>query len=124
MAKKKSEVLADTLAELLVESSDIEGAAIIGTDGLVYSANVPHKTLDENMVGASSAAIFGLSKRSTNQLQRGGFSQTLVQGDSGNIIVSGINDMTLFVGLTPKNVNLGMAFAETRNIVTKLQTIL
>jgi hypothetical protein len=41
VAKKKSEILADTLAELLQESSDIDGVAVVGTDGLVYSANVP-----------------------------------------------------------------------------------
>jgi predicted regulator of Ras-like GTPase activity (Roadblock/LC7/MglB family) len=124
MAKKKSEILADTLAELLQESSDIDGAAIVGTDGLVYSANVPQRALDENMVGASSAAILGLSKRSADQLKRGGFKQTLIQGDDGNIIVVGLNDETLFVGLTSTNVNLGMAFAETRMMTEKLRDII
>lgn len=124
MAKKKSEILADTLAELLQESSDIDGAAIVGTDGLVYSANVPQRALDENMVGASSAAILGLSKRSAEQLKRGSFKQTLIQADDGNIIVAGLNDETLFVGLTPTNVNLGMAFAETRMMADRLRNIL
>lgn len=122
--KKKSELLADALAELLQGSSDIEGAAIVGVDGLVYSANVPHKGLDENMVGATSAAILGLSKRSANQLKRGNFNQTLIQGDEGNIIVSSLDDQTLFVGLTPKNVNLGMAFAEMRTMTARLREIL
>ncbi|MFQ5611072.1 MAG: DUF4388 domain-containing protein [Anaerolineae bacterium] len=124
VAKKKSEVLADTLAELLQESSDIDGAAVVGVDGLVYSANVPQRALDETMAGAASAAILGLSKRSVDQLKRGNFKQTLIQGDDGNIIVSGINDETLFVGLTAANVNLGMAFAEVRNIVATLKDIL
>ncbi len=124
MAKKKSEMLADTLTELLQESSDISGAAIVGVDGLVYSANVPQKALDENMVGASSAAVLGLSKRSVDQLKRGNFNQTLIQGDNGNIIVTGVNDETFFVGLTAANVNLGMAFAEVRNIVAALKEIL
>jgi predicted regulator of Ras-like GTPase activity (Roadblock/LC7/MglB family) len=124
MAKKKSEMLADALAELLQGSSDIDGAAIVGVDGLVYSANVPQRALDENMVGATSAAVLGLSKRSVQQLKRGGFSQTLIQGDDGNIIVSSLNADTLFVGLTPKNVNLGMAFAEVRSMTAKLSEIL
>lgn len=124
MAKKKSEVLADTLTELLRDSSDIEGAAVVGIDGLVYSANVPQKMLDENMVGASSAAVLGLSKRSVTQLKRGEFKQTLIQGDEGNIIVASLNPETLFVGLTSSEVNLGMAFAETRMIASKLRDIL
>lgn len=122
--RKKSEILADLLRELLEESSDIEGAAVVGTDGLVYSANVPQRALDENMVGAASAAVLGLSKRSIQQLKRGNFSQTLIQGDDGNIIVAGLNDMTMFIGLTPRNVNLGMAFAETRTMISRLKEIL
>lgn len=124
MAKKKSELLADALTRLLQDSADIDGAAVVGTDGLVYSANVPQRALDESMVGATSAAVLGLSKRSVNQLKRGEFAQTLIQGDDGNIIVAGLNDDTLFVGLTPKNVNLGMAFAEVRMITNKLAEIL
>ncbi len=124
MAKKKSEILADALAELLQESADIDGVAIVGVDGLVYSANVPQKALDESIVGASSAAILGLSKRSVDQLKRGNFKQTLIQGDDGNIIVAGLNEETLLVGLTPSNVNLGMAFAETRTMTERLREIL
>jgi predicted regulator of Ras-like GTPase activity (Roadblock/LC7/MglB family) len=124
VAKKKSEILADTLAELLQESADIDGAAVVGTDGLVYSANVPQRALDENMVGASSAAILGLSKRSIDQLKRGNFKQTLIQGDDGNIIVAGLNSETLFIGLTPSSVNLGMAFAEVRTMAERLRDIL
>lgn len=122
--KKKSELLADALAELIEGSSEIEGAAIVGIDGLVYSANVPQRALDESMVGATSAAILGLSKRSAGQLKRGNFSQTLIQGEDGNIIVAGLGDQTLFVGLTPKNVNLGMAFAEVRTMTSRLREIL
>jgi hypothetical protein len=124
VTKKKSEILADALAELLQESADIDGAAIIGTDGLVYSANVPQRALDENMVGATAAAVLGLSKRSVTQLKRGNFKLSLIQGDDGNIIVADLNDETLFIGLTPNNVNLGMAFAEVRTITERLRGIL
>ena len=118
--KKKSEQIADVLAGLLEGSADIEGVAVVGMDGLVYSANIPQKALDVNMVGASSAAILGLSKRSVEQLKRGKFNQTLIQGDAGNIIVTKLNANTLFVGLTPKNINLGMAFAESRAMIEQL----
>jgi predicted regulator of Ras-like GTPase activity (Roadblock/LC7/MglB family) len=124
VAKKRSELLEEALQELLQESSDIAGAAVVGVDGLVYSANVPQKALDENMVGATSAAVLGLSKRSTNQLKRGNFTQTLIQGDDGNIIVASLNDETLFVGLTAQSVNLGMAFAEVRMMSKRLREIL
>ncbi len=121
--KKKGEILNETLQALLQQSTDIHGAAIVGNDGLVYSANVPEKDLDENMVGAAAAAILGLSRRSAEQLNRGGFTQTLIQGTDGNIIVCDINEDILLVGLTAKAVNLGMAFAELRDFVQKLKDL-
>ncbi len=122
--KKKSELLADALAEMLADSSDIEGSAIIGLDGLVYSINVPVGKLDEGLIGAAGAALVGLSKRSVEQMERGDFNQTLVQGSKGNLIVTFIDDQTLLLGLTAANVNIGMAFSETRALVAKLQGIL
>ena len=122
--KKKSERLAEALTDVLEESSDIDGVAIVGTDGLVYSANVPNRSMDEDIVGAAAATVLGLSKRSVQQLKRGNYARTLIQGDDGNIIVAGLNDDTLFVGLTPKNVNLGMAFAEVRDATDRIREIL
>ncbi len=122
--KKKSELLADALDELITSSSDIEGAAVVGTDGLVYSINTPTGKVDETLVGAVAAAALGLSKRSVEQLKRGVFSQSLVQGDKGNIILTQLDAQTLLVELTPANVNLGMAFAETREAAGKLREIL
>jgi predicted regulator of Ras-like GTPase activity (Roadblock/LC7/MglB family) len=122
--KKKSELLADALADLVASSSDIEGAAVVGTDGLVYSINAPTGKVDETLVGAVAAAALGLSKKSVEQLKRGTLTQSLLQGDKGNIILTQLDGQTLLVELTPPNVNLGMAFAETREAAGKLREIL
>ncbi len=123
-AKRKSDLLAEALQELLEQSADIDGAAVVGSDGLVYSSNVPNRNMDEDMVGAAAAAVLGLSKRGVQQLKRGNYQRSLIQGDDGNIIVTEVNADTLLVALTPKNVNLGMAFAEVRDILDRLRQIL
>ena len=122
--KKRSEQLADALSELLSSSSDIEGGALVGIDGLVLSSNVPIGKLDETLVGAAAAAISGLSRRSVEQMQRGEFFQTLIQGSKGNIIVTFVDERNVFVGLTPANVNLGMAFHEARQVAQELAAIM
>ena len=122
--KRKSDLLAETLAAVLADSADIDGVAIVGLDGLVYSANVPNRDMDEDIVGAAAATILGLSKRGVQQLKRGNYTRTLIQGDDGNIIVAGLDEETLFVGLTAKNVNLGMAFAEVRDATARIREIL
>lgn len=124
MAKTRGQLLTEALSQLLSDSADIEGAAIVGHDGLVYAANVPMRDLDEEMVGAISAAALGMSRRGTEQLKRGNFQRTLIQGDNGYIIVAEINDETLLVGLTPKGVNMGMVLMETRMMLETLQGIL
>ncbi len=123
-AKKRSERIAEALNELLEGSSDIEGGALVGIDGLVLSANVPIRGLDETLVGAAAAAIFGLSRRSVQQLGRGEFFQTLIQGKDGNIIVTAVDERNVFVGITPANINLGMAFHEARQVAQKLAEIM
>ena len=114
-------MLADVLAELVGSSGDIEGGALVGIDGLVLSSNVPVRGLDETLVGAAAAAIFG---RSVEQLARGEFFQTLIQGSDGNIIVTFVDDRNVFVGLTPSDVNLGMTFHEARQVAAKLGQVL
>jgi len=122
--KKRSELLSEALENLIASSSDIDGAGVVGVDGLVYSAHVPQRGLDVDMVGAVSAAVLGLSKRSVGQLNRGDFAQTMIQGSNGNIIVANLNPETIFVALTPPSVNLGMAFAEVRSMIAALNEIL
>ncbi len=124
VTKKRSELIADALSELLTNSTDIEGGALVGIDGLVLSANVPSGKLDETLVGAAAAAISGLSRRSVEQMQRGEFFQTLIQGSKGNIIVTFVDERNVFVGLTPAGVNLGMAFHEAQQVAQELAEIM
>lgn len=122
--RKKGEILADEIKGFLDESTDIYGAAVVGFDGLVYSANVPQKGIDETIVGGAAASIFGLSKRGVEQLHKGTYTRTLITGDDGDIIIQPINSETLLIALTPANANLGMAFAEVRSATNKLRAIL
>ena len=124
MAKKTGEILTEALDDLLAQSSDIEGAAVVGVDGLVYASKMPHREMDEDLTGAVTAAIYTLSVRSVQQLKRGESIRTLVQGTDGNILVTVIDKHTMFVGLTSKDINLGMAFAEARTISSHLREVL
>ncbi len=124
VTNKKRKILSDLLSKLLQHSSNIEGAAIVDKNGLVYSANVPHTTVDKQTIGRTSATVFDLSKQSAHQFKRGDIKRTLIQGDKGNIIVTGINDKTFLIGLTVPHVNLGMAFTEMRTMTALLNSIL
>ena len=124
MAKKRSEQIADAIGELLSSSTDIEGGMLVSIDGLVLSANLPVGNLDDSLVGAASAAISGLSRRSVGQMALGDFSQTLIQGTEGNIVVAMVDERNVFVALTPTDANLGMVFHEVREMTGMLAEIL
>ena len=122
--KRRSELLAEALENLISSSTDIEGGALVGIDGLVIAANVPVGGLDETLVGAAAAAISGMSKRSVDQMKRGDYEQTLIRGSRGYIIVTPVNERSVFVGLTPANVNLGMVFIEAQEVTEELARIM
>ena len=122
--RRRSELLAEALSDSLANSSDIEGGALVGIDGLVISANIPIAGLDEALVGAATAAISGLSKRSVEQMKRGEFEQTMIRGSKGYIVVTPVDERSVFVGLTPATANLGMVFVEAREMVQELRNIM
>lgn len=122
--KKTRERIADVLSNLLEDSVDIVGAAVVGTDGLIYSADFPRRDADEALIAATSAAVYGLSKRTMGQISEGDFVQTLIEGTEGYMLVRSINRSVLFVAVLPRDVNLGMAFAESRTVSAELAEIL
>ena len=123
MMAKRSEDLAETLSTMLAASTDIEGAVVVSSDGLVIASQLP-KGLDETRMGASAAALLGLSKRTTSELGRGNFTQNLIQGKDGNIIIVSISEHAVLLGLTSTDVNLGMVFLEAREAAETIATVL
>ncbi len=107
----RSERLANMLRNLVNNSADVKGAAVVSRDGLIMRAELPSQA-EQVRVGAVAAAILSLSGRSVEQLKRGEFKQTLVQGSEGNIIIVAAGENALLVALTASDANMGMVFLE------------
>lgn len=110
----KSQRLQEILNELVSNSSDIVGAAVVSKDGLLMASTLPAQA-DGDKVAAVSAGLISLSNRSVQQLDQGEMYRTLIQASDGNIIAIRANNQVSFVALTPTHVNLGMAFIECRD---------
>ncbi len=121
--RKKADILADLLKEGVSASADIESGAVVGTDGMVLSAVVTGK-LDEDNLGAQAAAFYGIAKRTSAQLERGTLYQAVIQSDAGNVVVTAIDEYTVFVGATSKDAVLGMVFREAREIAANIGAVL
>ncbi len=121
--KTRSQRLQETLRNLVDHSVDIQGVAVISMDGLIMAAALP-QGMEQARVGAVAAGILSLSGRSVGQLGRGDLQLTLVQGSQGNVILTQAGKNAAFVALTAQEVNLGMAFLETREGAQAVANIL
>ena len=66
----RSHLLETVLGDLNGVSADVEASAVISSDGLLISALLP-SGMDEDRVGAMSAAMLSLGDRTARELTRG-----------------------------------------------------
>jgi len=83
----REDMLSSILNELNGTSADIEASAVISTDGLMIAAVLP-QTLDEDRVGAMSAAMLSLGDRTSQELARGELEQVLIKGGDGFVLMT------------------------------------
>ena len=76
----------DLLSGLNSVSADIEASAIVLIDGIVIASVLP-KGLDEDSIGAMSAALLSVSVRSSQMLLNGVMEQVSVKNSNGYILI-------------------------------------
>lgn len=118
----RADMLTAILNELNGTSADIEASAVISTDGLMMAALLP-AAMDEDRVGAMSAAMLSLGDRTAKELARGTLEQVLVKGNKGYILMTGAGGEAVLTVLAKPNAKLGLIFLDVKRAaegVTKL----
>ncbi|MDZ4064966.1 MAG: roadblock/LC7 domain-containing protein, partial [Coriobacteriia bacterium] len=82
----REERLATALDDLMLSSSDIQAAALVSMDGFTMASALP-EGMQEDRVGAMSAAILGLGERAAAELGRGHLTQVFIEGDDGYVVL-------------------------------------
>ena len=83
----RAEMLNSILSDLNGSSADIEASAVLSTDGLMMASLLP-AGMDEDRVGAMSAAMLSLGDRTAEELARGALEQVLIKGATGYILMT------------------------------------
>ncbi|MEW5870859.1 MAG: DUF4388 domain-containing protein [Chloroflexota bacterium] len=107
---------ADPLEQILRDlaaHSSFQGMMVVGRDGAALATSLPPE-LDPSRATNIVAGLFNLSSRSTAQLARGDFLQTLIQGAAGNLIITQAGPQALLLALADLDTNLGLAFLDAR----------
>jgi uncharacterized protein len=104
-------------------TSDVQGAAIVSSDGLSLASTLP-SSMDEERVAAMSAAMLSLGERIGSELSRGIIDRIFVEGDQGfGILTSCGVDIVLLV-LASKSAKQGLLMLEIKRITSELKTAL
>ena len=75
----RTDMFQQSLEDLNGSTADIEASALISTDGLMIASALP-QGMDEDRIGAMSAALLSLGERTARELSRGKLERVLIQG--------------------------------------------
>lgn len=111
------------LAALVRSNPQIEGAALVSSDGLMISSQLP-SNFDEDRVAAMSAALLTLGERAVDELEKGVPEQVTVKGDKGYIILTSAGSEAVLVVLAKPEVKLGLIYLDIKNFSKKLKELM
>ncbi|PIE40744.1 MAG: hypothetical protein CSA49_06880 [Gammaproteobacteria bacterium] len=119
----RENMLSSILAELNGTSADIEASAVISTDGLMIAAMLP-QGMDEDRVGAMSAAMLSLGDRTAQELARGTLEQVLIKGDNGFVLMTHAGEDAVVTVLAKPKAKLGLIFLDVKRAAENISQLL
>lgn len=108
----REEIINQILSDLNGRSTDIEASALVSTDGLII-ASALSQNIDEDRVGAMSAAMLSLGDRTSMELSRGELEQVMIKGENGYILLIHAGEDAVLSAIVRKEAKLGLVFLET-----------
>jgi predicted regulator of Ras-like GTPase activity (Roadblock/LC7/MglB family) len=109
----RADLLTSVLTDLNGTSADIEASGIISTDGLMIASVLP-ASMDEDRVGAMSAAMLSLGDRTAQELARGTLEQVLIKGAKGYVLMTYAGSDAVLTVLAKPNAKLGLIFLDVK----------
>lgn len=119
----REERLAGALNELMDNNQEIQAAALVSLDGFTMASALPD-AMQEDRVGAMSAAILGLGERAAAELGRGALSQVFIEGEGGYVVLIAAGDRAVLTALADMEAKLGLVLYDMRNAAALIGEIL
>jgi hypothetical protein len=116
-------MLDSILTELNGTSADIEASGVISTDGLMMASQLP-AGMDEDRVGAMSAAMLSLGDRTAQELARGSLEQVLVKGQTGYVLMTHAGNEAVVTVLAKPNAKLGLIFLDVKRAAENISSLI
>lgn len=111
------------LDSLMEHSQDVQAAALVSLDGFTMASALP-EGMQEDRVGAMSAAILGLGERAAAELGRGNLSQVFIEGADGYVLLMSAGDRAVLTVLADPRGKLGLVLYDMRETAAQIGEIL
>src|SRR5574343_1303593 len=115
----RADLLNSILSELNGSTADIEASAVLSTDGLMIASVLP-AGMDEDRVGAMSAAMLSLGDRTAQELARGTLEQVLIKGAKGYVLMTYAGAESVLTVLAKPNAKLGLIFLDVKRAAASI----
>ena len=119
----RAEQTQQILRGLVNNVPDIEGAALVSTDGLVMASVLPSGT-DEDRVSAMAAALLSLGERTAQELTRGELEQVYVKGSNGYVILMQAGTDGVLEAIAGPQAKIGMILLEMKRASQSIARVL
>jgi predicted regulator of Ras-like GTPase activity (Roadblock/LC7/MglB family) len=119
----RADMLTSILTDLNGTSADIEASGVISTDGLMMASVLP-AGMDEDRVGAMSAAMLSLGDRTAQELSRGNLEQVLIKGVKGYVVMTYAGEEAVLTVLAKPNAKLGLIFLDVKRAAESISELL
>jgi predicted regulator of Ras-like GTPase activity (Roadblock/LC7/MglB family) len=80
--------------------------------------------MDEDRVGAMSAAMLSLGDRTSNELARGDLEQVLIKGHKGYVLLTHAGTDAVLTVLCKPNARLGLIFLDVKRAAEGISKVL
>lgn len=113
MNDTKAERLASALHDFIRSSPDVQASAVVSFDGLAMASALP-PDMDEDRLGAMSAALLSLGEQAAAGLGRGDLRQVFVEGEYGYVFLMSARDQAVLAAITNHTAKIGLMLFEMR----------
>ncbi len=123
MSSSKAQRLAAALDEFINSSPDVEAAAVVSFDGLPMASALPDD-MEEDRLGAMSAALLSLGEQAAVGLGRGQLNQVFVEGQHGFVFLMSAKDQAVLAAVARRTAKIGFMLFEMRRAAGSIGDLL
>ena len=119
MAEGKADVLARILRELQEATPEVKACSVSSLDGFIIASLLP-PNVNEDAVGALSAALHNVSEKVSGDLGRGSVEQIVIKGDAGYVVSVAIGRSAILTTISPQDATVGLVILRMKKCAEQI----